>query len=127
MAALDYEKLAAAAKKAVKRKSFPIGDVKVELRELLRPELAALDARLWVYGPDGKPLMHTDGKPDPNGKDVKQVEGVHFLEEWIAATMEPAVTVDQLLGPEWPDSLIIDLYNAARAVNGYEAKDAVKN
>ena len=127
MAALDYEKLAAAAKKAVKRKPFPIGDVKVELRELLRPELAALDARLWVCGPDGKPLMHTDGKPDPNGKDVKQVEGGHFLEEWIAATMEPPVTVEQLLGPEWPDSLIIDLYNAARAVNGYEAKDAVKN
>jgi len=127
--ALDYEKLAAAARKAFATKQVKIGEgVSVTVRELSRPKRDELNAHIYVIGPDGKPLTHDkDGKPDPAGATWLYKPGVNVTEEWIVATMDPEVTVEQLMSEDWPDSLKGRIFDAALEVNGLGVKDAVKN
>ena len=49
------------------------------------------------------------------------------VEEWLAATMAPAFTVEELVGPDWPDSLKDELCREAKMVNGFTFEDAVGN
>lgn len=123
-----YEKLAAAARNAFKRKKVEIsGGVTISLRELSRTEREALHRKLYICGEDGKPMPHRKGKPDPEGPDWKFNAGVHPTEEWIAATADPQVTVEQLMTDDWPDSVKDMLRDEAMAVNGITLADAVKN
>ena len=117
------EVLAAAAKK-FKTVDAEIGTgVKVTLRELSRSERDALDKRLWEHAPDGKLA-----EKDVDGvKMLIPKKDVHYSEEWLAATMIPAMTVDELLADEWPGSLKDMLRIKAQNVNGLTIQEAAGN
>ena len=95
----------------------------VSFRELPGPESAALDVRLWQKDAEGNDVVEERG----GKKFPVPVKGVHHNEEWLAATMTPAFTVDELLGPDWPESLKLDLCREAKNLNGFNLKDAVGN
>ena len=106
---------------AFRRKEVPIVDgVTVTVRELSPGQRDALNARLFVCGDDGKPIDDEKGNWT-----VK--EGAHYTEEWLAATLEPAYTVSELLGDDWPSSLKARLYDEAVVVGMARLEDAAKN
>ena len=117
------EEIAAAAKAKFLTVDVEIAPgLTVTLRELTTVEKRVLDLRLWQAGPDGELLV----KPE-NGKDMLvPVVGVHHREEWLAATMTPAFTVEELLAG-WPEPLKLDLYRQAAKINGANLADAVGN
>jgi hypothetical protein len=120
MSASTKEQIVAAASKAFRRKEVQIAEgVTISVREMSRDEREYLDRLLFLTGPDGK-VVETDGQ-------AAFREGVHFREEWLAATLEPAFTVQELLGNEWPASVKAMLFREAQAVNGLTIEAAVKN
>lgn len=126
------EQILAAARQCFAKKEVFLDEAKtvsVSVRELSRPEREALNARLFLTDEaTGKPLtFNAEGKPDPKGEDWHFREGAPLIEEWLAATMSPAFTVEELTGPDWPASLKRSLYNEAQAVNGVSVKSAAGN
>jgi hypothetical protein len=110
----------AAAAKRFKTKEIVIdGAVKVTLREMSTADRNALNARLFVCDESGNP-QDKDGSWTYRG-------GIYITEEWLAATMTPAHTVEDLLDPSWPESLKLELRREAMALNGITLKDAVGN
>jgi hypothetical protein len=103
--------------------------VSVTLRELSRHEREELNAKVFITDKaTGKPLsFNKAGNPDPTGDEWQYREGVKLVEEWLAATMTPAFTVEELQGPDWPESLKRALYKDAMAINGITLKDAAGN
>jgi hypothetical protein len=122
--ATTKQQAAEAARKRFKTKDVDLGGgVTVTLRELSGPDKTALDHRLWQVGTDGELAVEVKG-----GKDLLvPVKGAHHAEEWLAATMTPAFAVDELLGPDWPDSVKAELVRAAKELNGFTFADAVGN
>jgi hypothetical protein len=114
-------------------KEVPIdGAVAVTVREMSRMERDVLNAKLFVTDQAGKPLtgkVRDDGEfiPNPKGEEWQYREGALLVEEWLAATMVPAFTVEELQGPDWPTSLKRKLYTEALAINGVTLKDAAGN
>ena len=95
------------------------GGVKITFHELKRKDKDALNARLWKRKPDGQFEQDEKGFLVP-------LPDCHFNEEWIAACADPALTVDDLLTDEWPDSLKTELRLEAQKVNGITLEDAAK-
>jgi hypothetical protein len=122
------EQIAAAARGMCRRKDVTAGTVTFTVRELLPSERAALEARICVCGPDGKPELFPPAD-NPAGERVwvHFKPGVSEADEWLAATLEPAYAVEELAAADWPLSLKATLYREARAVNGYTLEDAAKN
>jgi hypothetical protein len=107
--------------------------VKVAVRELSKPSMKAVDdaidarrRQLFKVGADGK-LIVEGGKyiyrddVDPADSDL------HTVEIFLAASMEPQYTVEELLAPDWPDSLKARLFKEAQAINGMTIQGAVGN
>ncbi len=114
------EEIAAAAAKRFKTKDVDLGGgVKVVVRELSKSEYQALRRRLFICDAAGNPVEKND--------ECEYRPEVHVAEEWLAATMIPAHTVDELLSDSWPDSLKSELYREALKLNGFTVKDAVGN
>jgi len=115
------DQIQAAARKKFKSENVDLGDgVKITLRELTRKDREALNGRLWKRKPDGELEQDDKGFLVP-------VPGAHFNEEWIAATATPALTVEDLLVDDWPDSLKVELRLAAQKINGVTLAEAAKN
>jgi hypothetical protein len=137
MATATREELLAGISAAVARKPIKLTDkLTVTVRELLRSERKALNFRLWLCNPDGVPILYETA--DENNVALSTTgKGFHhfaspavlttFREEWIAAAMEPAVTVAELQGDNWPESVKDMLYREAQAINGITLEDAAKN
>lgn len=115
------EQIAAALKKSFRRKEVKIADsgVTVSVRELSRDEREALDKRLFKVDSAGKFI-------EENGYLVA-ADGSRLVEEWLAATLDPSFTVEELLSNDWPASVKAMLYREARAVNTVSLEDAAKN
>jgi hypothetical protein len=114
------EQIQAAAKKKFKTENVDLGDgIKITLRELTRKDRDALDTRIFKRKADGS-LEVAEGCYVP-------VPGSHFNEEWIAATATPALTVEDLLADDWPDSLKAELRLTAQKINGVTVAEAAKN
>lgn len=103
--------------------------VSVTVRELSRSERKMLNARLFVTDEKtGEPIsVDAEGKPDAKGGEWQFRDGVHLMEEWLAAAIVEGFTVEELLGDEWPESLKREIYKAAHEVNGFTIKEAVGN
>lgn len=125
--------IAEAAKKRFKTESIELGDgLKVVVRELTKKDRLALIARLFITGPDGNPQVFDDkGQPTEADGWYKPKEGVVLVDEWLLATIQPpeiaADTIQALRGEDVADSVILDVYNAARRVNGMTVQEAAKN
>ena len=114
------EEIKEAARKWFKTKEIDLGDgVKITLREISIPEYNALRKRIFKSDDKGE-LMVEDGS-------YLYLENAHVAEEWLAATMLPEHTVDDLLNPAWPESLKLELRREAMILNGITVKDAVGN
>ena len=125
------EQIAAAARKRGKTMMIALGgDVTVTVRELAKKDQDALNAKLFVCGDDGKPMLFnkaTPPQPDPAGDTYHYRDGVNVMREWLTATMEPAEAVDAILGDDVPDSVKDEIYQAARKINGVSLQDAAGN
>ncbi len=114
------EEIRAAAAKKFKTKDVDLGGgVKVTIRELSRSEHNALNRRLYECDAAGVPVVR-DGQYVPRAD-------VDTCNEWLAATMVPSHTVQELADDSWPESLKLDLYREALKLNGFTIKDAVGN
>jgi len=114
------EQVKTAAAKRFKTKEVEIADgAKVVLRELSKVDYAALMKRLFQTDPAGELKVE--------GESYLCREGVHAVEEWVAAAMEPKYTVGELLEPCWPESLKAELRREAMSLNGITLKDAAGN
>jgi hypothetical protein len=126
------EQVLAAARGKFAKKDVFLDDAKkvaVTIRELSRSERDALNAKIFVTDAStGKPLtVNAQGQPDPKGEEWKYRDGVNLVAEWLAATMTPTFTVEELQGADWPESLKRTLYKEAMAINGVTIKDAAGN
>ena len=112
------EEIKAAASKRFATKEVEIADgVKVAVREMSAMDRKALNARLFVTD-------DATGLPkDENGSWTYR-DGVHVTEEWLAATMVPPHTVEDLLDPAFPESLKLELRREAMKINGLNVEDA---
>jgi hypothetical protein len=112
------EEIKAAARKRFATKEVEIADgVKVTLKEISMAARKALNGRLFVTD-------DATGLPkDENGSWTYR-DGIHVTEEWLAATMDPAHTVDELLTDDWPESLKMELRRQAMKLNGMNVEDA---
>lgn len=119
------EQIQKAAMQSFRNEEVSIGSAKATIRELSAAERKELNARLYVTDSgSGEPALHNaDGQLDPNGDQWMPRDGVKYFEEWIAATIEPAFTVDEIV--EWPDSLKRSLCGQARRINGIEPAESV--
>ncbi|MFA5706700.1 MAG: hypothetical protein WDA41_10135 [Candidatus Neomarinimicrobiota bacterium] len=116
------EQVLSAARQKYRRQEVELAaGVTVVLRELAVSEKRALDQRLYECNAQGEP------QDDPDGQGFLLRKGIKFTEEWLAATMEPAMTVEELVGDDWPESLKAQLMREALKVNGFSVQDAVKN
>jgi hypothetical protein len=89
------------------------------LRELSSPEREALDARLFKKGADGEFLKNDKGNLVLN-------KPGHFSAEWIAATITPEHTAEEVVG--WYESTKDALLAKAQEVNGIlPAEETAKN
>ena len=114
------EEIKAAVAKKFKTKDVDLGNgIKVTVRELSRGEHNALNRRLYECDAAGVPVAR-DGQYTPR----KDVDACH---EWLAATLVPVHTVQDLEDDSWPESLKLDLYREALKLNGFTVKDAVGN
>ena len=114
------EEINKAAAAAFRRKEVKIAPgVTVTVRELSRAENRALQSRLWVCGPNGRPEAK-DGRLTP-------APGVDYEEEWLAATLEPAYTVQELRASGWSSLLWARLMAAVESVNDVTVEEAAKN
>ncbi len=127
---------ALAAKALCRRNPVTIGTVTFTLRELLPSENKALMARLFLTGDAGELLLHRPGAnpgddpiPDPAGDKYRFRTGMdaRYREEWIAATIDPAYTVDELMADNWPASAKQTLFDAAQDVQRTDIERAAKN
>jgi hypothetical protein len=115
----------AAAKNRFKSETVELGKgVSVTLRELTPTQRDDLNKRLYKHTDDGKPEVV---KNDAGKECWVPVAGSNYSEEWLAATMHPAFTVEELLADDWPTSLKDMLCDKARALNGITLADAAKN
>ena len=123
------EEIIAAASKKFARKEIPIApNVSVVVRELSRSEREALNKRLFVTGEDGKPLLfNAQGIADPKGDDYHYNEGVNYVNEWLAACLDPAFTVEEVAGAFPFQSFKMSLFNETQAINGIDVKTAAGN
>lgn len=102
------------------------GGAKITVRELSRAERDQLDERLFDHDETGsRILVDEDDQPSAKGKYVKMKAGVRVMEEWLAVTMEPAMTVEELL--TIPDSVKRPVFDEARKLNGLTVQDASGN
>lgn len=129
---MTKEQVVAAARLKFAKKEIFLDDAKkisVTVRELSRGEREQLNAKLFVTdAATGKLLtVNAKGEPDPNGGEWKYRDGMFLIEEWLAATMTPGFTSEELQGPDWPASLKRQLYKDALAINGITLKEAVGN
>jgi hypothetical protein len=114
------EEIAAAARGMFRVKEIEIRPgTFVGLRELTTPERNALDRKLWQVDEAGELKMRKEGDDD-------FLVSVPHNEEWLAATMTPAFTVDELLAG-WPAPLKAELAAEAKKLNTATLKDAVGN
>jgi hypothetical protein len=96
-----------------------IGKTTATLRELSDDARRALDDANYERNTDGK--FREDDKGFLIAKDPEQ-----YLSRWIAATITPAFTVDEI--SKWPQSLRKRLCEAAKKINGIEpAAETAKN
>jgi len=128
------EQIKAAAAKRFRTKEIDLGDgVKVQVREISTTERKALDARIdtdrakyFKTGDDGKLLVENGSYIFRDGVTAGSFE-VHRTEYWLAVTLVPDHTVEELLDPGWPESLKADLLKEAMKINGITVEDAAGN
>lgn len=116
------DEIAAAAKTAFRTVEVEIGTAKATLRELSPDAARALEQSLWQYK-DGKPLTRKDEKDGEDYKIPVDEPEWKFAERWIAATITPAFTVEEI--SQWPASLRKRLLKEAQAVNGIEPAETI--
>jgi hypothetical protein len=111
------EQIQKAAMSAFKTLEVLIGTEKATLRELTRGERDALDRSNYERKPDDSGFA-----ADADGFMVP-INPEQYLERWIAATITPAFTVDEIA--EWPVSLKRTVCDQAKRVNNVEPAAAV--
>lgn len=116
------EEIMAAAMTAHRTVEVEIGTAKATLREMSHDEARKLEESLWQYK-DGKPLIKKGADGEEYG--IPTVDGPEwrFAERWIAATISPAFTVDEIA--QWPASLKRRLLEEAKKVNGIEPAETI--
>jgi hypothetical protein len=133
MADQTVEQILSAARKRVRTKEIDLGGVKVVVRELPRRELRALIARCWKVDTEGNPITFDkpggDGIPITSGMGWRHLAkpDVNVTREWLLATLTPVEVVDGLLADDVPDSVVDEIFAAARAVNGESVASAAGN
>ncbi len=120
MAASSKEEVLAQAKTSFKTLEVGVGTAKVEFRELSHAERKALDESNYQVK-DGELVQ------DAEGYLVPVVEKhPRYMERWIAATISPTLTVDEVY--PLPLSLKREWSLAAKKINGIEpASETAKN
>ena len=124
------DEITKAAKARFEKKEFVIDkekNISVTLHEISRPKREELYKTLFVCDADGKPILHKNDKPDPNGDIFKYKEDVSLMDEWLAACMEPEFTVEELRSDNWPTSLKTEMFKVAQEINGITVKEAAGN
>lgn len=112
------EQISAQAMGSFKTVEVDIGSAKAVLRELPQAERRALDESSYQMK-DGEFVEDKDGFLVP-------INPKFFYERWIAATITPAFTVEEIA--PWPVSLKKRLCDAAKLVNNIEpAATVAKN
>lgn len=110
------EQVQKAAMGSFRTKEVPIGNTKVILRELGKSERDALDKSNYKVKPEGGFAEDEKGFLIP-------INPEHYMERWIAATIDPSFTVEEI--SEWPVSLKRTLCDEAKKVNNIESADTV--
>lgn len=108
------EEIQAQALKSFRTVEVEIGAAKVKLRELSKDERQQLEESIWKFK-DGK--FETEKDPDSGLQHKIARDDVDWLyaERWIAATITPAFTVEEIL--LWPVSLRTRVLAEAEQVN----------
>lgn len=110
------EEIQKAALSAFKTVEVSVGPAKATLRELTRTERDALDRTNYERKPDDSGFAE-DGKGF-----LVPINAEGYLERWIAATITPAFTVEEIA--DWPVSLKRMLCDQAKRVNNIEPAEA---
>jgi len=118
------EQIQKAAMGAFRKEKVVIGDAEAMLRELSVAEANELRKVMYETDDAGVPIcFDKDGKRDANGSMWHFRPGMSEDVCWIAATIEPHFTIDEI--KEWPKSLRARIFAQVRNINGIEPDETV--